>query len=63
MRFREENAVLDEHSFQIFLGALLCVEADGVKIWRVSDCGLAGGGLKVALGLLHPLKRFRAHKA
>ena len=55
--------MLDQDGFQIFLGALLCVETDRVKIWHFSDYGLAGGCLEVALCLLHPLKRFRPHKA
>ena len=52
-----------EESFQVFLGALLRMKADGIVIGRLSDPDFATGRGKISLGFIDPFTGQGLHKA
>ena len=61
MCFGERDGFFDEQSLLKLLRTLLGVEADGVKVRRLSRADFTAGCREIRLGLGHPFKRERLH--
>ena len=59
----KRDGLLLKDGLQVFLSALLCVEACRVVVGVLSRPQLPAGGGEIALGLLDPLKGERIYRA